>query len=138
VKRLANPKVGTLLATEVIMNPRPDLGQLGLSTGKKARLHRILHECGLRNGTALFLPTTRDSSMAPGTFSPTRPRATRSTFSPSKAASTAVPGQRPVEDAVRLAADAVGYTLYVGPPRKNATSPSTGRCARTHTGSACR
>jgi len=35
------------------MNPRPDLGQLGLSTGKKARLRRILYEHGLRNGTAL-------------------------------------------------------------------------------------
>jgi hypothetical protein len=38
------------------MNPRPDLAQLGLSAGKKARLHRILYEHGLRNGTALFLP----------------------------------------------------------------------------------
>ena len=35
------------------MNARPDLGQLGLSTGKKARLRRILYEHGLRNGTAL-------------------------------------------------------------------------------------
>jgi class I fructose-bisphosphate aldolase len=29
---------------------------LGLSTGKKARLHRILYQHGSRNGTALFLP----------------------------------------------------------------------------------
>src|SRR5262245_36224807 len=34
------PKVGTLLATEVVVNPRPDLGQLGLSTGKKAGVGR--------------------------------------------------------------------------------------------------
>lgn len=38
------------------MTTRPRLNQLGLSTGKKARLHRILFEHGLRNGTALFLP----------------------------------------------------------------------------------
>jgi len=43
-----------------------------------------------------------------------------------------------VEDAVRLGADAVGYTLYVGTPRRNATSRSTGRSARTRYGSACR
>ena len=73
------------------MNPRPDLDQLGLSTGKKARLHGILHEHGLRNGTALFLPYDQGLEHAPGTFSPTRARATRSTYSPSRsrAASTA-------------------------------------------------
>jgi fructose-bisphosphate aldolase, class I len=32
-------------------NPRPDLGDLGLTTGKKARLHRILHRHGLGNGS---------------------------------------------------------------------------------------
>jgi hypothetical protein len=31
------------------------LGQLGLSAGRKARLHRILYQHDLRNGTALFL-----------------------------------------------------------------------------------
>jgi class I fructose-bisphosphate aldolase len=38
------------------MAHRPVLAELGLNTGKKARLHRILHEHGLRNGTAFFLP----------------------------------------------------------------------------------
>jgi hypothetical protein len=38
------------------MNARPGLSQLGLSAGKKTRLHRILFQHGLRNGTALFLP----------------------------------------------------------------------------------
>jgi DhnA family fructose-bisphosphate aldolase class Ia len=36
--------------------PRPALAELGLGTGKKARLHRILHQHGLKNGTAMFLP----------------------------------------------------------------------------------
>ena len=43
-----------------------------------------------------------------------------------------------VEDAVRLGADAVGYTLYVGSPRRRRTSSSSARCARTATASACR
>ena len=32
------------------MSQRPGLDRLGLSAGKKARLHRILHEHGLGNG----------------------------------------------------------------------------------------
>lgn len=35
---------------------RPDITDLGLSMGKKGRLRRILHQSGLRNGTALLLP----------------------------------------------------------------------------------
>ena len=50
------------------MNPRPDLAQLGLSTGKKARLHRILYEHGLRNGTALFLPYDQGLEHGPRDF----------------------------------------------------------------------
>ena len=38
------------------MLARPGIGELGLDTGKKARLHRILYQFGQRNGTALFLP----------------------------------------------------------------------------------
>jgi fructose-bisphosphate aldolase, class I len=34
------------------MSARRDLGQAGLSPGKKARLHRILYRHGLGNGTA--------------------------------------------------------------------------------------
>jgi class I fructose-bisphosphate aldolase len=37
------------------MNTRSSLDQLGLGLGKKARLHRILHEHGVGNGTAIFL-----------------------------------------------------------------------------------
>jgi fructose-bisphosphate aldolase, class I len=38
------------------MNKRPHITEINLSTGKKGRLHRILHESGLRNGTAMLLP----------------------------------------------------------------------------------
>ena len=38
------------------MQTRPPLSELGLNTGKKTRLRRILFDYGLRNGTALFLP----------------------------------------------------------------------------------
>jgi DhnA family fructose-bisphosphate aldolase class Ia len=50
------------------MNARPGLDQLGLSTDKKARLHRILHEHGLRNGTALFLPYDQGLEHGPRDF----------------------------------------------------------------------
>lgn len=50
------------------MNARPGLDQLGLSTGKKARLHRILHEHGLRNGTAIFLPYDQGLEHGPRGF----------------------------------------------------------------------
>lgn len=43
----------------------PDITDLGLSMGKKARLRRILHQSGLRNGTALLLPYGVDLSRAP-------------------------------------------------------------------------
>lgn len=38
------------------MTERPTLNQLGLDTGKKARLRRILFDHGPGNGTSLFLP----------------------------------------------------------------------------------
>ena len=43
----------------------PDITDLGLSMGKKGRLRRILHQSGLRNGTALLLPYGVDLSRAP-------------------------------------------------------------------------
>jgi fructose-bisphosphate aldolase, class I len=52
------------------MNARPGLDQLGLSAGKKARLHRILHQHGLRNGTALFLPYDQGLEHGPRDFFP--------------------------------------------------------------------
>jgi DhnA family fructose-bisphosphate aldolase class Ia len=50
------------------MNSRPGLAELGLSVGKKARLHRILHEHGLRNGTAIFLPYDQGLEHGPRDF----------------------------------------------------------------------
>ena len=38
------------------MTVRPTLNEVGLNTGKKARLHRILYRHGLGKGTDLFLP----------------------------------------------------------------------------------
>ena len=50
------------------MTTRPRLDQLGLSAGKKARLHRILFQHGLRNGTALFLPYDQGLEHGPRDF----------------------------------------------------------------------
>ena len=138
------------------MNARPDLGQLGLSTGKKARLRRILYEHGLRNGTALFLPYDQGLEHGPRDFFanpaagdpkyilalaleggfngiaiqvglaekfywdyageiPLVLKLNGKTDIPS-AAEPLSPVNATVEDAVRLGADAVGYTLYVGTP----------------------
>ena len=55
------------------MNTRPRIDQLGLSPGKKTRLYRILHEHGLRNGTAIFLPYDHGLEHARETSSATRP-----------------------------------------------------------------
>ena len=50
------------------MNTRPALDQLGLGLGKKARLHRILHEHGVGNGTAIFLPYDHGLEHGPRDF----------------------------------------------------------------------
>jgi fructose-bisphosphate aldolase, class I len=138
------------------MNARPALDQLGLSTGKKARLHRILHEHGLRNGTALFLPYDQGLEHGPRDFF-ANPAASDPKYILALAleggfngiaiqiglaekfywdyagevplvlklnGKTDIPSgidplspvNATVEDAVRLGADAVGYTLYVGTP----------------------
>jgi fructose-bisphosphate aldolase, class I len=138
------------------MNTRLGLDQLGLSAGKKARLHRILYQHGLRNGTALFLPYDQGLEHGPRDFFP-NPDASDpkyiiglaleggfngiaiqiglaekfywdyageiplvlklngKTDIPS-AIDPLSPVNATVEDAVRLGADAVGYTLYVGTP----------------------
>ena len=44
------------------------LDQLGLGTGKKARLHQILYRHGLGNGTALLLPYDRGLEHGPRDF----------------------------------------------------------------------
>ncbi|MBI3430298.1 MAG: fructose-bisphosphate aldolase [Actinobacteria bacterium] len=139
---------------------RAPLSERGLSTGKKARLHRILHQFGLRNGTALFLPYDQGLEHGPRDFfsNPTSsdPKyiirlALEGGFNgiaiqiglaekfywdfagelplilklngksdiPSDARALS-PLHASVEDAVRLGADAVGYTLYVGSPAQEA------------------
>ncbi|BCB89415.1 class I fructose-bisphosphate aldolase [Phytohabitans suffuscus] len=135
---------------------RQPLRALGLSTGKKARLHRILHTFGLANGTALFLPYDQGLEHGPRDFF-----ANPAAGDPRYIAKLAVEGgfngiavqiglaekfywdfagevplilklngkteippdgsalsplNASVEEAVRLGADAVGYTLYVGTP----------------------
>lgn len=137
-----------------------DIGELGLSAGKKARLHRILYQFGLRNGTALFLPYDQGLEHGPRDFFP-NPAAgdpayiarlaleggfngiaiqiglaekfywdyagevplilklNGKTDIPADAAALS-PLHATVADAVRLGADAVGYTLYVGTPAAEA------------------
>ncbi|AHH97532.1 class I fructose-bisphosphate aldolase [Kutzneria viridogrisea] len=141
------------------MADRRDLNQLGLNAGKKARLHRILHHHGLRNGTALFLPYDQGLEHGPRDFF-----ANQEASDPHYVLRLAVDGHfngiaiqiglaekfywdyagevplilklngktdippsdhalsplhAGVEDAVRLGADAVGYTLYVGTPAQS-------------------
>jgi DhnA family fructose-bisphosphate aldolase class Ia len=50
------------------MATRPPLRVLGLNTGKKARLHRILFQHGLWNGTAIFLPYDQGLEHGPRDF----------------------------------------------------------------------
>ncbi|HEY7050417.1 MAG TPA: hypothetical protein VH373_24595 [Jatrophihabitantaceae bacterium] len=135
---------------------RPALSRLGLDTGKKTRLARILFEHGLGNGTAMFLPYDQGLEHGPRDFfanpSASDPRyviklAQEGGFNgivvqvglaekfywdyageiplvlklngktdiPPDAEALS-PLNATVEDAVRLGADAVGYTLYVGTP----------------------
>jgi class I fructose-bisphosphate aldolase len=47
---------------------RLPLSERGLGTGKKARLHRILHQFGLKNGTGLFLPYDQGLEHGPRDF----------------------------------------------------------------------
>jgi class I fructose-bisphosphate aldolase len=138
------------------MNTRPALDQLGLGLGKKARLHRILHEHGVGNGTAIFLPYDHGLEHGPRDFAghlesadprrvirlaveggfngvalqiglagkfyweyagevPLVLKLNGKTDIPSPADPVS-PVNATVEEAVRLGADAVGYTLYVGTP----------------------
>ncbi len=142
------------------MNTRPGLGELGLGAGKKARLHRILFQHGLRNGTALFLPYDQGLEHGPRDFfaNPAAgdPRYIiklaleggfngiaiqvglaekfywdyagevplilklngKTEIPPDSEALSLVHAS--VADAVRLGADAVGYTMYVGTPAAEA------------------
>ncbi|HEX8928543.1 MAG TPA: fructose-bisphosphate aldolase [Actinomycetota bacterium] len=139
---------------------RTPIGELGLSTGKKARLHRIIYQSGLKNGTALFLPYDQGLEHGPRDFFE-NPAAGdpkyivklaveggfngvalqigtaekffwdyagevplilklngRTEIPPAGAPRS--PLNASVADAVRLGADAVGYTLYVGSEQQEA------------------
>jgi class I fructose-bisphosphate aldolase len=127
-----------------------------LDTGKKARLHRILFQHGLCNGTALFLPYDQGLEHGPRDFfanpAAGNPRyiiklAVEGAFNGIAVqiglaekfywdfagevplilklngktdippdADALSPLHASVADAVRLGADAVGYTMYVGTP----------------------
>jgi fructose-bisphosphate aldolase, class I len=133
---------------------RATLDDLGLPTGKKARLRGLLHQHGLKNGTALVLPIDQGLEHGPIDFL-VNPAAADPTYQfelASRGGYNAIAcqigfaekyfpkyaGEIPLilkvngktsipeddaphsplnataEDAVRLGADAVGFTLYVG------------------------
>jgi len=138
---------------------RTPIGELGLPTGKKARLQRIIYQFGLKNGTAMFLPYDQGLEHGPRDFldNPASgdPRYIlklaieggfngvavqigtaekffwdyagevplvlklngKTEIPPADAPRSPLNGS--VEDAVRLGADAVGYTLYVGSGRQD-------------------
>ncbi len=138
---------------------RPRLAELGLSSGKRARLRRLLYEHGPGGGTLLVLPIDQGLEHGPvdffanpaaldpryqfelardGNFSaiavhvglaekyfhefagqvPLILKLNGKTAIPSDAAAFS-PLTGTVEDAVRLGADAVGYTVYVGSPSQD-------------------
>jgi len=142
------------------MSTRLRLATSGLSAGKRARLHRILYQNGLGNGTALFLPYDQGLEHGPRDFFadpiaadphyivrlaleggfngiaiqiglaekfyweyagevPLILKLNGKTDIPSDSRAIS-PLHASVEDAVRLGADAVGYTLYVGTPAQDA------------------
>ena len=160
------------------MQALTDLGEHGLSTGKKARLYRILYQFGLRNGTALFLPYDQGLEHGPRDFFanpaagdpryiarlaleggfngiaiqiglaekfywdyagevPLILKLNGKTDIPPDGAALS-PVHATVADAVRLGADAVGYTLYVGTPAAEADFAQYRRVREDAPGSACR
>lgn len=138
---------------------RLTLDEMDLSTGKRARLHRLLYEHGPGNGTMMFLPIDQGLEHGPlnffdnpesadpdfqcrlaleGGYSavvfhiglaekymknyagklPLVLKVNGKTNIPSDAEAFS-PLTGTVEDAVRLGADAVGYTLFVGSPNQD-------------------
>jgi len=138
---------------------RPTLDEMNLSTGKRARLHRLMYEHGPANGTLMLLPIDQGLEHGPvdffdnpdsldtdwvlrlavaGNFSGIAYHIGLAEKYHHKYAGkvplvlkvngkTNIPPDddsfssltSSVEDAVRLGADAVGYTLYVGSPRQD-------------------
>ncbi len=131
-----------------------------LSTGKRARLHRLLYGAGPANGTLMLLPIDQGLEHGPRDFFP-NPAAKDPEFQLKLArdgqfsgivfqigiaskymrkyagqvplvlklnGKTEIPPDTAplspliatVEDAVRLGAEAVGYTLYIGSPQQEA------------------
>lgn len=145
--------------SSVDMPRRYTLDELELSSGKKARLYRMMYEHGPGNGTLLFLPIDQGLEHGPidffvnpdaldpefqfklaveGNYSGIAVHIGLATKYMSKYAGkvplvlklngkTNIPSDAQpfsaldatVVDAVRLGADAVGYTLYVGSPRQD-------------------
>jgi class I fructose-bisphosphate aldolase len=138
---------------------RPTFDDLNLSTGKRARMHRMMYEHGPGNGTLMLLPIDQGLEHGPidffdnpdaldtdwvlklavaGRFSgiayhiglaekyhkayagkvPLLLKINGKTNVPSDDESFSSLTSS-VEDAVRLGADAVGYTLYVGSPSQD-------------------
>jgi fructose-bisphosphate aldolase, class I len=138
---------------------RPSIDQVTTNTGKKVRLHRLLHGHGVGNGTVLFMPYDHGLEHGPRDFTGAEQAAdpgyviklavdggmnavalqigNAEKYYPEYAGRIPLllklngktelpPDDAPisplnatVEDAVRLGADAVGYTLYVGSPRQD-------------------
>ncbi len=130
-----------------------------LSSGKKARLHRMLYQFGPGNGTLMFLPVDQGLEHGPVDFFENpisedpdfqcrlaveggysglvfhyglaekyiRPYAGKVPLVVKINGKTNIPSDADafspltgsVEDAVRLGADAIGYTLYVGSPSQD-------------------
>ena len=163
---MSEPAVGTVVAHATSATspgshrfPRPPLSRMGLSPGKRTRLHHLLYEHGPGGGTLLVLPIDQGLEHGPvdffanpesldpryqfelardGNFSaialhiglaekyyhefagqvPLILKLNGKTGIPSDAqAFSSLTGT--VEDAVRLGADAVGYTVYVGSPAQD-------------------
>jgi class I fructose-bisphosphate aldolase len=108
-----------------------------LAPGKRTRLRRLLFEFGPGNGTLMLLPIDQGIEHGPRDFFPNPASkdpdyqfrlAAEAGYSALKVnGKTDVPSSAQafstcnasVEDAVRLGADAVGYTLYLGSPRQD-------------------
>ncbi len=138
---------------------RPTFDEMNLSTGKRARLHRLMYEHGPANGTLMMLPIDQGLEHGPidffdnpdsidtdwiyrlavaGNFSgialhvglaekyqkryagrvPLVLKINGKTNLPNDDDAFS-PLTSSVEDAVRLGADGVGYTLYVGSPAQD-------------------
>ena len=138
---------------------RPTFDEMNLSSGKRARLHRMMYQNGPANGSLMLLPIDQGLEHGPvdffdnpdaidtdwvlrlaveGNFSGIafhiglaekyhKPYAGRVPLLLKINGKTTIPSDdesfssltSSVEDAVRLGADAVGYTLYVGSPAQD-------------------